>query len=743
MLIVEYSSISIGAASADLFTNIGGTRSLSIQSIWSYVPDQDLRLAFNEALDDADDLTLIVGDLQLEFPTGSSGNGSFKWNDLDLDWQDGETIAVSIVPTSTLTETTVPNTAAAGQPTIIGTPQVGQVLTADTSLITDADGLLSVSYLYQWLADDVNISGATRQSYTLTENDLAKTIKVTVSFNDDRTNPETLTSAATDPVAARPNTAAGGSPSIQGILQDQQQLTADTAGITDADGLTNATLAYQWMRVDDGSPSDIAGQTGSTYTLTSSDVGQSIQLKVTFTDDRGFSESLTSAVTGPVTDSSSTRKLFWLATIVPNEDGQVADYTYNASTDDVNLSPAAFTADQSSVQTITYLGASQDNATKFAIDLSSQLTDQQTATWSLHILDVELDFRNAAYSATSTSPPAHRYQWDVTEYATDTASLPQNGDPLTVSIQEAINLSATGQPTIGGTPQVGDSLNADASAITDGNGLSNASYQYQWTAGGSNIDGATASSLLLTSSQEGHTIQVTVTFDDDDGFSETATSEATTAVAAGTVVNSPPNGLPTISGTPEVDQTLTADTSAISDGDGLSNVSYAYQWLGDGSAISGATGSSLALTASQQGQTIQVRVTFDDDAGNTESLTSAATVTVTAKPVPLTASLTSVPATHNGSTKFTFELTFSENVKAGYERIRDEAFTIVGGDIKNAKRREQGTNQYWTITVKPDGNASVYITLPETTDCDADAAICTYDKRKLSHTNVATINGPG
>ena len=273
--------------------------------------------------------------------------------------------------------------------------------------------------------------------------------------------------------------------------------------------------------------------------------------------------------------------------------------------------------------------------------------------------------------------------------------------------------------------------------------MSNASYQYQWTAGGSNIDGATASSLLLTSSQEGDTIQVIVTFDDDDGFYETLTSEATTAVAAGTVVNSPPNGLPTISGTPEVDQTLNANTSAISDGDGLSNVSYAYQWLGNGSAISGANGSTLLLTSGQLAQTIQVRVTFDDDAGHTESLTSAATVAVTAKPVPLTASLTSVPTTHNGSAKFTFELTFSENVKAGYERIRDEAFTIVGGDIKNAKRREQGTNQYWTITVKPDGNASVYITLPVTTDCDADAAICTYDKRKLSHTNVATITGPG
>ena len=279
MLVVEYSSISIGAASADLFTNIGGTRSLSIQSLWSYVPDQDLRLAFNEALDDADDLSLIVGDLQLEFPSGSSGNGSFKWTGLDLDWQDSETIAVSIVPTSTLAETTVPNTAAAGQPTITGTPQVGQVLTADTSQVTDVDGLLSASYLYQWTAGDVNILSATRQSYTLDDSDLAKTIKVTVSFNDDRSNPETLTSAATEPVAARPNTAAGGAPSIQGVLQDQRRLTADTAGITDADGLTNATFAYQWIRVDDGSPSDIAGQTGSTYSLTSSDVGQSVQLQ--------------------------------------------------------------------------------------------------------------------------------------------------------------------------------------------------------------------------------------------------------------------------------------------------------------------------------------------------------------------------------------------------------------------------------------------------------------------------------
>ena len=94
--------------------------------------------------------------------------------------------------------------------------------------------------------------------------------------------------------------------------------------------------------------------------------------------------------------------------------------------------------------------------------------------------------------------------------------------------------------------------------------------------------------------------------------------------------NSAPTGLPGIGGTPQVDQTLTADTSPIDDEDGLTNVSYSYQWIAGGSDIAGATGSTYTLTSSEQGQTIQVRVTFTDDADNEETLTSEATVEVAA-----------------------------------------------------------------------------------------------------------------
>ena len=746
MLVVEYSSISIGAASADLFTNIGGTRSLSIQSLWSYVPDQDLRLAFNEALDDADDLTLIVGDLQLEFPSGSSGNGSFKWTGLDLDWQDSETIAVSIVPTSTLAETTVPNTAAAGQPTITGTPQVGQVLTADTSQVTDADGLFTVSYLYQWIADDVNITNATGPTYTLSSADQGKPVKIKVSFNDDQNNPETLTSIATEPVAARPNTPANGAPSMQGVLQDQGRLTADIAGIIDADGLTSATFAYQWMRVNDGAPSQITGQTASTYTLTSEDVAKSVQLQTTFTDDRGNAESLTSAVTDAVVASGATRKLIWLSTIkVVDRDNLGIVFSFDSSADEGRLSPAAF-AEGETTYSVAFLGTSFHGTTTLEIDLSSLPTTEQTSTWRLFLLDTELEFADATMTETSTEPPSYHFEWDVTALAINDRDLWHDGDVFIVSLQEAVNIPATGAPAISGTPQVGETLTADTSAITDGNGISNVSYEYQWTAGGTNIDGATNSSLTLTSSQEGDTIQVIITFDDDDGFSEIATSEATTAVAAGTVVNSPPNGLPTISGTPQVDETLTASTAAISDEDGLDNVSYQYQWLRDDADIAGQTNSTYRLVSADEGKTIKVRVTFTDDAGNAESLTSTATTPVAAQPaetpaVLLTASFANMPADHNGS-NFTFQLNFSENVEAGYARIRDHAFTVDGATIDSASRITQGSNQGWNVEVNPTGNEAVTITLPETTNCSDDEAICTDDERMLSHSTEERVEGP-
>ena len=94
------------------------------------------------------------------------------------------------------------NSPATGAPAISGTAQVGQTLTANTSGVADADGLSNVQYEYQWLADDSDISGATNATYTPVAADEGKVIKVRVTFTDNEGNGETLTSPATDAVAA-------------------------------------------------------------------------------------------------------------------------------------------------------------------------------------------------------------------------------------------------------------------------------------------------------------------------------------------------------------------------------------------------------------------------------------------------------------------------------------------------------------------------------------------------------------
>ena len=92
--------------------------------------------------------------------------------------------------------------------------------------------------------------------------------------------------------------------------------------------------------------------------------------------------------------------------------------------------------------------------------------------------------------------------------------------------------------------------------------------------------------------------------------------------------NSAATGAPVITGSTKVDQTLTADVTGIEDADGLNDVTYSYQWLADDAIIAGATGAGYTLTASEEGKAIKVRVTFTDDAGNDESLVSAATTAV-------------------------------------------------------------------------------------------------------------------
>ena len=196
--------------------------------------------------------------------------------------------------------TSASNAAPTGLPTLAGTVRVGETLTASTSGIADADGLTNAVFTWQWIANDgttdTAIQGATSASYALTSAEAGKTIKVRVAFTDDGGTEETLVSDATTAVAAA-NAAPTGLPTLAGTARAGETLTASEAGIADDDGLTNAVFAWQWIVYDGTADADIAGATASSFTLTASEVGKTVKVRVTFADDGGTEETLVSNAT--------------------------------------------------------------------------------------------------------------------------------------------------------------------------------------------------------------------------------------------------------------------------------------------------------------------------------------------------------------------------------------------------------------------------------------------------------------
>ena len=117
-----------------------------------------------------------------------------------------------------------------------------------------------------------------------------------VCTSDGRALSETISATVAGPDGTPANAPAQGRPEIAGEARVGGTLTASTSGITDADGLDNATFAHQWLRGD----ADIPGATGRTYTAAEADEGGRLKVRVAFEDDAGHAESVTSAATGPV-----------------------------------------------------------------------------------------------------------------------------------------------------------------------------------------------------------------------------------------------------------------------------------------------------------------------------------------------------------------------------------------------------------------------------------------------------------
>ena len=169
-------------------------------------------------------------------------------------------------------------------------------------------------------------------------------------------------------------------------------------------------------------------------------------------------------------------------------------------------------------------------------------------------------------------------------------------------------------------------------------------------------------------------------------------------------------------------------------------------------AVSGSVVTITLATAAFAGDAVTVDYTAPTDesvarlqdlAGNAAASFSEQNVSNNTRAADqMTATVSAVPDSHNGD--FTFEIRFSEAPHDGFSdtTMRDHAFTVIGGVVTKARQLAPPGKIGWEIHVTPDGDAAVTIALPVTTDCTAQGAICTGDRRPVSNRLEVTVPGP-
>ncbi len=489
-----------------------------------------------------------------------------------------------------------------------------------------------------------------------------------LTLNDEASEADSVVTAAVVEIAERysavkpasawvtvlddePNTPATRAPSISGTAQAGETLTADPAGIADADGLDHASFSYQWL----AGSADIAGASGSRYTVKDIDAGKAIQVRVGFSDDAGNEESLTSAATAAIEAAPAPTNT------PPAPDRPTATAVFRGGVD-LEWNEVA-RADSYAVQ--LYRNGRWIDLPGDGLEIA--FCGAGAIISGLNHLESSYYFQVQAENARGAS--------DWSEYVL----LSSTSEFRSGSRDRPGNVPATGAPTISGTARVGETLTAETSGIADENGLDRVQFSYQWISGegaaAADIAGATASSYTLADADAGQTITVRVSFTDRDGYAESLSGAATEAVLSSTP-NTAASGAPVISGAARVGEALTADSSGVADADGLDNATFSYQWLADGAEIAGATGSSYTPADADEGKAIKVSVSFTDDAGNQETLSSVATDAVSvaepAEPPPAPANLTAT-VNADGTVTLSWEAPDDDSV-AGYLILRRRSY---------------------------------------------------------------------
>ena len=361
------------------------------------------------------------------------------------------------------------------------------------------------------------------------------------------------------------------------------------------------------------------------------------------------------------------------------------------------------------------------------------------------------------------------------------------GSPSTVTVTvTAPNHSPTGEPTITGTAQVGQTLTADASSIMDGNGISR-SFSYTWwkeAQFGSNasrtlqkISGATRSTYTIREADARFKIKVKVSYRDDNGFNHELESALTAEVQP--IANDAPYVVSlALQGSSQESVDL-GSLFKVSPGDLIAVIVYMSEEISGLSATTGEV--SMRLNIGDQTRLLH-RSPFRDE-NNPERLIFHYTVeaglsgrvtfprngmfighgydehnVVVPNPsavginvnlnypqthlgdmdIFLSANIQNMPESHDGSS-FTFRLNFSEPLGQVSQQAVRSAFTITNGRVSGVQKVDDSN---WDVTVNPDSVVDeLIISFVHQKRCGQSLALCTSNGHVVDSVLSATVVG--
>ena len=309
----------------------------------------------------------------------------------------------------------------------------------------------------------------------------------------------------------RTNTPATGEPTIDNAApRVGDVLTADGSGISDADGPASPTFTWQWIRVSGGTDTRIAGATSASYTVVAADLGATLKVEATFTDDGGTEETVESAETAAVGEALPT------VTVTP------------VTTPVTEGSDAVFR-----------LARTGDTAARLRLRLSiSETGDMVQDSREGEDLPASIPAGGASTNlfVPTVDDGDHETDSVVTVTLAANAAYELGTDTTAdVTVEDNDNAAPTGTVTIDDTtPMVGETLTADASGVSDPDGPASPTFTWRWlrVSGGTDtpIPGATSATYTVVAADAGAKLKAEAAFTDDDGTAETVESAETDPV---------------------------------------------------------------------------------------------------------------------------------------------------------------------------------------------------------------------